>query len=60
MLIAPMWILEFLGSGKVKLGVITGFIVVFLGLFSGMTDAKPFETLTATAGLVILLFYSLL
>lgn len=49
MLVAPMWILEFLEDTKVKLAVITASIVVFLALFSRMTDATPFETLGATA-----------
>ncbi len=49
MLIAPMWILQALEDAKRKLAVITAFIAVFLGLFSSMTDAKPFETLAATA-----------
>jgi len=49
MLIAPMWILQAWDDVKRKLAVITAFIVLFLGLFSSMTDAKPFETLAATA-----------
>ncbi len=32
-----------------KLGTITGFIVVFLGLISYTSVAKPFEALAATA-----------
>lgn len=49
MLIAPIWILHALEDAKSKLAIITAFITVFLGLFSSMTDAKPFEILAATA-----------
>jgi len=50
MLIAPMWILQALDGRTIpKLGTITAFIVVFLGMVSYATLAKPFETLAATA-----------
>lgn len=49
MLIAPMWILQAVPSNSYKLAVITTFIVVFLGIVSYATVAKPFETLAATA-----------
>lgn len=49
MLIAPMWTLEFLTSPLAKLGTITAFIIVFLGMISYATVAKPFEVLAATA-----------
>lgn len=50
MLITPMWILQALDGKTVpKLGTITAFIVVFLGMVSYATLAKPFETLGATA-----------
>ncbi len=49
MLIAPMWVLEFLTNPLAKLGTITAFIVVFLGMISYATVAKPFEVLGATA-----------
>ena len=49
MLLVPMWILQALDKNNHKLGVITAFVVVFLGLVSYATVAKPFETLAATA-----------
>lgn len=49
MLIAPMWILQSLADQTQKLGTITAFIVVFLGLISYTSVAKPFEALAATA-----------
>jgi hypothetical protein len=49
MLIAPMWILEFLTTPLSKLGTITAFIVVFLGMINYASTAKPFEILAATA-----------
>jgi len=56
MLITPMWILQALGGRTVaKLGTITAFIVVILGLVSYATVAKPFETLGATAAYAAML-----
>lgn len=52
MLIAPMWTLEFLTSPLAKLGTITAFIIVFLGMISYASVAKPFEVLAATAAWV--------
>jgi hypothetical protein len=49
MLLVPMWILQALQNNYYKLAVITAFIVIFLGLLSYATVAKPFETLAATA-----------
>lgn len=49
MLIAPMWVLEYLTKPVAKLGTITAFVVVFLGCFSYATVVKPFEVLAATA-----------
>jgi hypothetical protein len=48
MLIAPLWILNFIDPVLVKLGVITAFIVVFF--IALVTNAKPSDTLVATAG----------
>ena len=53
MLIAPMWILQALHDIHQKLGTITAFIIVFLGIVSYTTTAKPTEILAATAGLVL-------
>jgi hypothetical protein len=49
MLIAPMWVLQALDDPSRKLAVITAFIVVFLGMVSYATVAKPPEILAATA-----------
>jgi hypothetical protein len=50
MLIAPLWILEFVHGSTNRLAVITGFIVLFLWLVAFGTAARPFESLAATAG----------
>jgi hypothetical protein len=50
MLIAPLWILEFVHGSMNRLAVITGFIVLFLWLIAFGTAARPFESLAATAG----------
>ena len=49
MLIAPLWILTFLGSLAQRLGVTSAFIVLFVALISVTTLAKPFEILAAAA-----------
>ena len=49
MLIAPLWILTYVRPSAARLGIITAFIFVFLGLIQSVTIAKPFETLAATA-----------
>jgi hypothetical protein len=50
MLIAPLWILEYVRRNVDRLGVITTFIVLFILLLSLTTVARPFETLAAAAG----------
>ncbi|KAH7390569.1 hypothetical protein BKA66DRAFT_568509 [Pyrenochaeta sp. MPI-SDFR-AT-0127] len=49
MLIAPLWALAYTKGINKRLGVITGFIVLFLGLVAFTTVAKPFESLAAAA-----------
>ncbi|KAI9867436.1 MAG: hypothetical protein M1813_008994 [Trichoglossum hirsutum] len=49
MLIAPLWVLMFVGNQIKRLAIITAFIIVFLLLISTVTVAKPFESLAATA-----------
>ncbi|KAI1384466.1 uncharacterized protein F4822DRAFT_364605 [Hypoxylon trugodes] len=49
MLIAPLWILQFLAGSVHKLIVITLFVFVFLIILSIAMAAKPFEALGATA-----------
>jgi hypothetical protein len=50
MLIAPLWILFFVANAIAKLGIITGFIVLFLGVVAVLTDSSPSDMLAATAG----------
>lgn len=49
MLVAPLWILEFVHEPINRLGLITAFIVLFVTLVSLATVAKPFESLAAAA-----------
>lgn len=49
MIIAPLWILAFVGGLVPRLGVISAFIVLFVALISITTVAKPFESLAAAA-----------
>jgi hypothetical protein len=50
MLIGPLWILYIVNSAERRLGIITGFIVLFAALVFSATRAKIFEGLAATAG----------
>lgn len=52
MLIIPLWVLPNLKHMNAKLGTITAFVVVFLGLIAYATVAKPFESLAAAAAYV--------
>jgi len=49
MLIVPLWILTYVKGMKERLGIITGCLVLFLLLIQGVSIARPFETLAATA-----------
>jgi hypothetical protein len=49
MLIAPLWILNEISGPRARLSVITGFIIIFLGLVAFTTVARPFESLAAAA-----------
>ena len=49
MLVVPLWVLNETKGTRTRLGVITGFIVLFLGLVAFTTVAKPFESLAAAA-----------
>ena len=49
MLIAPLWILTYLGGLARRLAIISAFIVLFVVLISWTTIAKPFESLAAAA-----------
>jgi hypothetical protein len=48
-LLAPMWWLEFVSSSNARLGIITGFICVFISIMSVATTNRPFEVVAATA-----------
>jgi Family of unknown function (DUF6594) len=50
MLIAPIWTLYAFHDPRVKLGVITGFIVAFLLIVAVSTRVDPSATLASTAG----------
>jgi hypothetical protein len=47
MLITPPWVLQALQDTHQKFGTITAFIVVFLGMVSYTTAARPFESFDA-------------
>ena len=49
MLVTPIWALQAMNDIRSKLGVITGFILLFLLVLSVAMVAKPFEALAATA-----------
>lgn len=53
MLIAPIWILAYTHPVAAKLVMITAFILLFLALVSFGINAKPFESLAATAAYVL-------
>jgi hypothetical protein len=48
-LLAPMWWLEFVSDSHKRLGIITGFICVFISIISVATHNRPFEVVAATA-----------
>jgi len=49
MLIGPLWLLKHQIDETTRLQIISSCLVVFSGLLSIVTVAKPFETLAATA-----------
>jgi hypothetical protein len=49
MLIAPIWILEYVNHAAGKLATITAFLVAFVLLLGFATPAKSFETVAAAA-----------
>ncbi|KAF2692121.1 hypothetical protein K458DRAFT_398458 [Lentithecium fluviatile CBS 122367] len=49
MLTAPLWILAYRKKMVERLGIITGFVFVFLCLVCFLSVARPFEVLAATA-----------
>ncbi|KAF1952759.1 hypothetical protein CC80DRAFT_596370 [Byssothecium circinans] len=49
MLPAPMWWLEYVSGSEARLKIITGFVVVFIGVMSLAVVGRPFEVVAATA-----------
>lgn len=49
MLIAPLWWLLFVEAPAYRLGIISGFMTLFLVLVASVSGARTFETLGATA-----------
>lgn len=49
LLFGPMWWLQFVANDVKRLGIITGFVLLFASLLTSSTVAKPFEVLAATA-----------
>jgi hypothetical protein len=59
MLIGPLWILLYVTKPHPRLGVITGFIVLFYAVVAIATTARPWESLAATAAYsaVLMVFF---
>ncbi|KAJ5545255.1 hypothetical protein N7535_006361 [Penicillium sp. DV-2018c] len=55
MLLTPIWVLAYTDPLAVKLAIITAFILFFLALVSLGTNAKPYESLAATAAYTTIL-----
>ncbi|OAQ59435.1 hypothetical protein VFPPC_10493 [Pochonia chlamydosporia 170] len=49
LLLGPMWWLQFVRDEVKRLGIITGFVLLFTSLLASTTVARPFEVLAATA-----------
>jgi hypothetical protein len=49
MLLGPMWWLEGVSSSKQRLGIITGFLALFMVVMSLATAHRPFEVIAASA-----------
>ncbi|KAI9868671.1 MAG: hypothetical protein M1813_004521 [Trichoglossum hirsutum] len=49
MLIGPLWILMYVAEPRLRLGVITSFVVLFYVAVAVATTARPWESLAATA-----------
>ncbi|KAL3961267.1 hypothetical protein ACCO45_002790 [Purpureocillium lilacinum] len=49
LLLGPMWWLQFVADPVKRLGIITGFVLLFTGLLASATVAKPFEVMAAAA-----------
>jgi hypothetical protein len=49
MLLAPLWWLEYTKTSEKRLGIITGFIIVFVGVLLCATANRAFEVVACTA-----------
>lgn len=49
MLLTPLWLLEFASGSKVRLGIITAFVVVFMMGMTTATINRPFEVVASSA-----------
>ncbi|KAI9770037.1 MAG: hypothetical protein M1839_003301 [Geoglossum umbratile] len=60
MLIGPLWVLAYVTKPHTRLGIITGFIVLFYAAVAVATTARPWESLAATAAYsaVLMVFFS--
>ena len=65
MLIGPLWVLQYVTTEglttKIRLVIITLFLIGFAALFGTLTVARPFEVIGATAayGAVLMVFMQL-
>jgi hypothetical protein len=49
MLLAPLWWLDHVSASSTRLGIITGFMVVFASVMGISTTNRPFEVVATTA-----------
>ena len=49
MLLAPLWWLDYVSTSERRLGIITGFLVVFAAVMGISTSNRPFEVVATTA-----------
>jgi len=49
MLLAPLWWMQNVADNNDRLGIITGFVILFTLLMAGATINRPFEVVAATA-----------
>lgn len=49
MLLIPLWLLDHYTDSKVRLGIITAFMVAFMCIMSTATINRPFEVVASTA-----------
>jgi hypothetical protein len=49
MLLVPLWLLEYYSGSKVRLGIITAFVVAFMLVMTTATINRPFEVVASTA-----------